>query len=140
MRRAGLGPVELWREAALALYSALHGRHPQRCSPLFALPPDVRLRIFTLAVSAHPDPARPYPFDAYYYRPGYTHAMRTDLALLQTCKRVYAEAREAVWCPTAGNDEMAVWFGKPARRPPACHSLGGIVGAPSSLDVCCPRR
>ncbi|KAG2024166.1 hypothetical protein CC2G_001746 [Coprinopsis cinerea AmutBmut pab1-1] len=78
-------------------------------SPLYsAIPPEIRLEIFELAVTSYPDPSRPYPFSSRYYRAGFTAPRRTDLALLRTCQKVYSEARELVWKPSTGNDECMV--------------------------------
>ncbi|KAI9037333.1 uncharacterized protein KD926_000620 [Aspergillus affinis] len=67
--------------------------HGQSQSPLFSLPPEIRLHIFSFALTKSLDPAHPYSPDTYYFRPGYTAPRPIHTALLHTCKRVYAEAR-----------------------------------------------
>jgi hypothetical protein len=92
---------------------------PQEDSPLFNIfPPEIRAEIFGITVSSLPDKSRPYAFDSYWYRPGYTAPKRTHLSLLATCKRVYAETRDLVWKAGSGNDEETVWWGSDDRAPP----------------------
>ncbi|KAH6874618.1 hypothetical protein BKA70DRAFT_1128915 [Coprinopsis sp. MPI-PUGE-AT-0042] len=92
---------------------------PQSASPLFAgFPPEIRAEIFSLALSSFPDTSKPYPFDSYWYRPGYTAPKLTDLSLLVTCKRIYEEARLLVWKEGSGNEQEVFWWGTTVRRPP----------------------
>ncbi|KAK1148381.1 hypothetical protein N8T08_010192 [Aspergillus melleus] len=67
--------------------------HEQSQSPLFALPAEIRLHIFSFALTKTLDLAHPYSPDTYYSRPGYTAPRPMDTALLHTCKRIYAETR-----------------------------------------------
>jgi hypothetical protein len=90
----------------------------QSASPLFSLLPlEMRAEIFALALSALPDESQPWPFDSYWYRPGYTAPKRTEVSVLLLCKRAYREARELVWKAGGGNDEETFWWGDPDRRP-----------------------
>ncbi|PLB50377.1 hypothetical protein P170DRAFT_435574 [Aspergillus steynii IBT 23096] len=66
--------------------------HTQSQSPLFALPAELRLLIFSYALTESLDLRRPYSPDTYYYRPGYTAPPTIHTALLRTCKRIHAEA------------------------------------------------
>ncbi|KAH6874652.1 hypothetical protein BKA70DRAFT_1350032 [Coprinopsis sp. MPI-PUGE-AT-0042] len=95
----------------------------QSGSPLFAVfPPEIRAQIFPIALSRVLDTSKPYPFDSYWYRPGYTAPRHTDVSLLQTCKRIYAEAKDLVWKEGSGNDEEAFWWGSGERAPPLATS------------------
>jgi hypothetical protein len=79
---------------------------PQDGSPLFiTIPPEIRNRIFAFA--------RPYPEDAYYYRPGYHYCQRIDTALLATCCRIYSETHDL---PVSHNEH--VFWGSANRGPP----------------------
>ncbi|KAH6874647.1 hypothetical protein BKA70DRAFT_1208677 [Coprinopsis sp. MPI-PUGE-AT-0042] len=90
----------------------------QSASPLFTIfPPEIRAEIFSLALSSFSDTSKPYPFESYWYRPGYTAPKQTELSLLVSCKRIYEEARELVWKEGSGNDEEAFWWGSNDRRP-----------------------
>jgi hypothetical protein len=92
---------------------------PQSASPLFAvLPTEIRLQIFSDAVSLYSDTTKPYPFDSYHYRPGYTAPKRTDLSLLRTCKRAYEEAKDLVWKAGSGNGEKTFWWCADFKAPP----------------------
>ncbi|KAH6874649.1 hypothetical protein BKA70DRAFT_1128914 [Coprinopsis sp. MPI-PUGE-AT-0042] len=90
----------------------------QSASRLFAIfPPEIRAEIFALVLCSFSDTSNPYPFDSYWYRPGYTAPKRTELSLLMTCKRIYEEARDLIWKECSGNDEEAFWWGSNDRRP-----------------------
>jgi hypothetical protein len=92
---------------------------PQSASPLFAVfPTEIRLEIFSDAVSSYSDTTKPYPFDSYHYRPGYTAPKRTDLSLLRTCKRVYEETKDLVWKAGNGNGKDSFWWYWPTLEPP----------------------
>jgi hypothetical protein len=86
-----------------------------RCN---TLPAELRREIFALSLSSFSDSQRPYPFDSYWYRPGYTAPKKTDLALLMTCKPVYNESGDLIWREGSGNEEEAFWWGDMDRRPP----------------------
>ncbi|KAH6874645.1 hypothetical protein BKA70DRAFT_256824 [Coprinopsis sp. MPI-PUGE-AT-0042] len=70
----------------------------QPVSSLFTVfPPEIRAEIFSLALRSFSDASNTYPFDSYWYRPGYTAPKQTGLSL--------------------GNDEEAFWWGSNDRRP-----------------------
>lgn len=69
------------------------GMHHQAGSPLFSLPLEIRTLIFADALTPYDDPSKPYAKDREYCRPGQRSHPRTDIALLQTCKRIFQEAR-----------------------------------------------
>lgn len=64
---------------------------PQTSSPLFTkLPPELRNRIFFLALLEHDNTSRPVPFHSLAYRPTHPFARSiSGLPLLQTCKLIY---------------------------------------------------
>ncbi|KAK0211889.1 hypothetical protein IW262DRAFT_1301352 [Armillaria fumosa] len=81
--------------------------NPQAASPLFSvIPPEVRNIIFQLVLRSYPDKSRPYPGNAYYFRPGYEYGQRIDTALLLTCRLIYNEAR---LLPVISNEHV-FWF------------------------------
>lgn len=62
-------------------------------SPLFStLPPEIRGEIFAFALSDFEDTDKPYGTDTFWTRPGYNAPRCACTNLLQSCKRVYAEA------------------------------------------------
>lgn len=63
------------------------------CVLFTAFPAEIRTRIFEHALAPYDDPAKPYRRDRVYWRPSHRFHPRTDVALLRTCKRVFAEAR-----------------------------------------------
>lgn len=68
--------------------------HGQLQSPLFGvLPPELRNEIFSLVCTQYEDRRRPFPDNAFYYRPGHTAYKRVDTALLLTCRRIYYETK-----------------------------------------------
>ena len=63
-------------------------------SPLFnTLPPELRNRIFALALTPHTDNTIPFKRTAFYYRPNFRRLENThpSVSLLQTCKLIYQE-------------------------------------------------
>lgn len=95
--------------------SVLRDCHCQAQSPLFSkLPGEIRNHVFELALARSEDKNKPYRKDAYYYRPGYTCEHRSDLRLLRTCRRIYAEARHL----PLQNMTATLWFEGDERRPP----------------------
>ncbi|KAK4550241.1 hypothetical protein LTR36_003208 [Oleoguttula mirabilis] len=72
----------------------VHGKfNEQEASPLFSvLPPEIRDDIWAYATAPYEDPNGKFEETAYYYRPGHTARLRTDTALLLTCRRVWLEA------------------------------------------------
>ena len=91
----------------------------QTQSPLYnTFPTELRLAIYSFVVASFPNPNDPYPFQSYYYRPGYTAPMISDLRLLRVCKQVYLEAKDLIWDAASGHTEEAFWWGDNKRRPP----------------------
>ncbi|KIY63424.1 hypothetical protein CYLTODRAFT_446626 [Cylindrobasidium torrendii FP15055 ss-10] len=83
-------------------------------SPLFSvIPPEIRNVIFRLALSPCNDLDRPYPTNAFHYRPDYQYEHVSHTELLRTCKLVYAEAKglpwtmrtHTFWCNRGPDDE-----------------------------------
>jgi hypothetical protein len=80
----------------------------QLACPLFTIiPPEIRNKIFRLALLSYYDPNQPpYPLNEYYARPGYLRPRRIDTSLLVTCRLIYLETRlvpiiyneHVVWC------------------------------------------
>ena len=67
--------------------------NPQIASPLFSqFPGEIRRLIYEFALTASPDPSRPFSKHSWHYRPGYTHARFININLLLTCRRTYLEA------------------------------------------------
>ncbi|KAF2110396.1 hypothetical protein BDV96DRAFT_651041 [Lophiotrema nucula] len=88
--------------------------HNQLQSPLFGkLPAEIRNEIFELALQEYEDPERPYEKDTYYTRPGFTGRKRIDVALMQTCKLAYAEARMVPFKSL----ELSFYLGNSSRVP-----------------------
>ncbi|KAF9485820.1 hypothetical protein BDN70DRAFT_870710 [Pholiota conissans] len=85
------GPVP-----AQSLIATLKGPFdPQDASPLFTtFPPEIRNRIFIFALLSYDDKSRPFPENAYHYRPGYHYRQLISTALLATCRRIYSETHD----------------------------------------------
>ncbi|TKA28223.1 hypothetical protein B0A50_04195 [Salinomyces thailandicus] len=65
----------------------------QDASPLFTtLPRELRDLIWAYATAPYEDPNAKFEETAYYYRPGHTARLKTDTALLLTCRRIWLEA------------------------------------------------
>lgn len=91
----------------------------QAACPLFCtLPSEIRFEIYSLALLSYDDPARPYPLDEYYRRPGYTHYQLIATALLATCRRVYSETHDLLVAQT----EHVFWARDKYRVPPTARS------------------
>ncbi|SPN98649.1 related to M.genitalium alanine--tRNA ligase [Cephalotrichum gorgonifer] len=81
----------------------------QNDSALFSvLPAEVRSHIFSFALTDYPDPSpdKRYEKATCYTRPSYFAPRRTDTALLQTCRAVYAES----WFLPVLLREQADWW------------------------------
>lgn len=75
--------------------------NPQSASPLFKVPREIRDYIFKLALTTYEDPSKPcnvetqvpgcYQRSFPHHRPGHYHHLRTDTALLRTCRLVHNE-------------------------------------------------
>lgn len=73
----------------------------QSASPLFRVPREIRDFIFKLALTTYEDPTKPcnvetqvpecYQHSFPHHRPGHYHHLRTDTALLRTCRLVHNE-------------------------------------------------
>jgi hypothetical protein len=80
-------------------------------SRLFAtLPSELRALIFAFALSPHDNVFAPYEVDRVYARPGRWFKPISEIALLQTCKRVFQEAR---LLPVAEATHTFWFFGGP---------------------------
>ncbi|KAK0276429.1 hypothetical protein LTR91_019547 [Friedmanniomyces endolithicus] len=78
---------------AFSEHEALGKYNDQTSSPLFSvLPRELRDLIWALATAPYEDPNAKFEKTAYYYRPGHTARLRTEVALLLTCRRVWLEA------------------------------------------------
>ena len=65
----------------------------QEASPLFSkLPRELRDLIWEFATAPFEDETEEFETTAYYYRPGHTARLKTDIAVLQTCRRAFLEA------------------------------------------------
>lgn len=85
-------------------------------SPLFQLPAELRLHIFSYVLAPEDDPTNVYPFSSYYYRPPkYMAGKKHNMAMLQTCKRVFMEAIDIVYKDVLG--EESFYWGWEERRP-----------------------
>lgn len=99
--------------------------HLQGQSPLYGvLPPELRNEIFALALAEDEDPAKPYPRESYYRRPGFGGPGRVHVALLQTCGRIWLETRAL----PLRNLETPFWLGAAERRPPGLTTAYFAVG------------
>ena len=88
-------------------FSAMDVNQQSAC-PLFTIiPPEIRNKIFRLALLSYCDPNQPpYPLNEYYARPDYLRPRRIDTSLLETCRLIYLETRlvpiiyneHVVWC------------------------------------------
>ncbi|CAK7239184.1 MAG: hypothetical protein STHCBS139747_000613 [Sporothrix thermara] len=85
--------------------------------PLFSiLPAEIRAQIFGYVLSDYPDPspAKRYEESTCYSRPQYFAPRRTDTALLQTCRAVFAES----WFMPLLLREQTHWLCAEDRAPP----------------------
>ncbi|KAK8084695.1 hypothetical protein PG997_005966 [Apiospora hydei] len=64
-----------------------------QCVLFCSIPSEIRTLIFEYALAPHDNLAKPYAKDRMYCRPGQLYHPKTDISLLQTCKRVFQEAR-----------------------------------------------
>ncbi|KAK8098556.1 uncharacterized protein PG998_014042 [Apiospora kogelbergensis] len=63
------------------------------CVLFCAIPSEIRTLVFEYALAPHDDLNKQYAKDRMYCRPGQLYHPKTDTSLLQTCKRVFQEAR-----------------------------------------------
>ncbi len=67
--------------------------YSQEQSPLFTeLPREIRDMIWKFATAPHEDDQNRYEENKFYYRPGHTAPLKTDYAILLTCRRAWLEA------------------------------------------------
>jgi hypothetical protein len=93
--------------------------NPQSQSPLFnKIPPELRNRIFSLALLQHEDLADPYEKHDYCYRPGHRARRIVSASLLQTCRLVWLEANHWPMAQAVHN----FWFDDD-RRPEWTHTI-----------------
>ena len=90
----------------------------QSQSPLFQLPGEVRTRIFSFALLAYADRARPYEPGSFHYRPGLEGPPRVAVQLLRTCRRAYLE----VGLLASAQVARPYWWGRPPPDRPACRN------------------
>ncbi|KAJ5494347.1 hypothetical protein N7463_010434 [Penicillium fimorum] len=98
---------------------------PIDIAPIYGLPPEIRNRIYKLALESKDvlpgeNPHAIYQQNDFYYRPGYKQPKRIQTALLQTCQQIY---REASLLPPAIN-EHTFWF---YRSPPHVNDASSPV-------------
>lgn len=90
---------------------------PQCECPLFAkLPGEIREKIYGFALGSSDDRSRPFDRQHHHYRPGHEYRQRHDFRLLETCKRVYLEAR---LLPVRVNEIVVYLFRGPRSNPPS---------------------
>lgn len=74
-------------------YEAVGKFADQEASPLFSkLPRELRDLIWAYVTAPFEDPTRTFDPTAYYCRPGHTACLKTDTAVLRTCRRIWLEA------------------------------------------------
>ncbi|RPA72294.1 hypothetical protein BJ508DRAFT_419540 [Ascobolus immersus RN42] len=92
--------------------------NPQHQSPLFRLPPELRLAIYTHLLTPQPDLEHPYPFRSYYYRPPTDIAkVRVYAEVLRSCKRAWMEGAGVLWKQALVNHTETFYWGWEERRP-----------------------
>ncbi|KIX09681.1 uncharacterized protein Z518_00762 [Rhinocladiella mackenziei CBS 650.93] len=83
----------------------------QEESRLFSmLPAEIRASVFELALTCDDNLSKPYRADRIYHRPGYHYHQKIHCSLLQTCKRIYREAR---LLPVSANEHIFWLFNGP---------------------------
>ena len=95
-------------------------------------PTEIRTRIFEYAASSSDDHNVPYEVDRIYYRPDFLYGQKSELALLQTCKRIFKEAR---LMPVSQAEHTFWLFGGPLRNlRTRKHAVADITGWQNSLN------
>ncbi|KAI0475911.1 hypothetical protein GGR56DRAFT_640187 [Xylariaceae sp. FL0804] len=106
---------------------------PQPRSPLFAMPAELRDKIWSFALALHADPEKKlFPIQERYARPGQAGPLRVSAALLRTCRAVYVEA---FLVPLRVNQPV-IYAGDPRDLPPGCvlhRTVYGWDGMPAKL-------
>ncbi|KAK6850714.1 hypothetical protein PG995_008859 [Apiospora arundinis] len=64
-----------------------------QCVLFRAIPSEIRTLIYEYALAPHDDLTKQYAKDRMYCRPGQSYHPKTEIALLQTCKRIFQEAQ-----------------------------------------------
>ena len=99
---------------------------PQTQSPLFSsIPPEIRNRIFSLALAEYEDLSAAYPETTCYRRPDYTAPRRTSTTLLRTCQLIYREA----WFRPFTSATATLWLGAEDRRPSHVTTIDALAAA-----------
>ncbi|KAJ1568192.1 hypothetical protein HK405_003344 [Cladochytrium tenue] len=102
------------------------GADAQAASPLFALPGEIRDRIFGYALSSfedRADTAVAYANNTCYRRPGYSAPQRVFASLLRTCRRAYAEAWWRPWAQSL----VTMYLTEGRRRPQRVTTVGELA-------------
>ncbi|CAH0051461.1 unnamed protein product [Clonostachys solani] len=90
-------------------------KNPQKDSPLFRLSPEIRARIYDLALQTICDQDRTFRDGSLFKRPSLTGPRRIYTALLRTCRAVYAET----WALPLLNTSLVIHEGSDEDRPPS---------------------
>ncbi|CAG9952703.1 unnamed protein product [Clonostachys rosea f. rosea IK726] len=88
--------------------------NPQKDSPLFRLSPEIRVRIYDLALQTVCDQDRAFGDRNLFKRPNLTGPRRIYTALSRTCRAVYAET----WALPLINTSLVIHEGSDEDRPP----------------------
>ncbi|KAK6535622.1 hypothetical protein TWF694_002077 [Orbilia ellipsospora] len=95
---------------------------PQPSSSLFRLPAEIRSQIYEEALTPTPDPSNPYPTATCYTRPELPGPRTAAVALLRTCKAIYAET----WHLPFLTSELIFYLTDDSRRPPRAETFVGV--------------
>ncbi|KAF3928617.1 hypothetical protein AA313_de0204655 [Arthrobotrys entomopaga] len=95
---------------------------PQPTCPLFRLPAELRSQIYEEALTPTPDPSNPYPTTTCYTRPELPGPRSASVALLRTCKAIYAEA----WHLPFLTSELIFYLTANPRRPAKSETMTGV--------------
>jgi hypothetical protein len=82
-----------YSKASIAEIDMANAKDQSQCIFYSKFPSEIRTSIFEYAMASTDDTSRPYYPDRVYYRPGYHYHQHTSVALLQTCKQIFAETR-----------------------------------------------
>jgi len=95
--------------ASTAEINTANALDQSQCILYKRFPAEIRNCIFEYAVASVDDFDKPYRLNRVYCRPGHLYHQKTDISLLRTCKRVFAEARLMPVAQT-GTSILAVWW------------------------------
>jgi hypothetical protein len=105
--------------------------YPQTQSALFGiLPPELRNEIFALVLTEYNDPDKLYDRNTFYCRPGCEGSVRRDIALLSTCKRIWAETNGVIK-RLFEKEDKAFFLGWSQRRPPGKRAFANKLLVPA---------